>query len=218
MLHVGLNAVLIKVAGAGLTPSHLGLDLSTMSPTLARLHALYGTHPCGEGGEYESFTLDCPGIFKHRVVLRETESVGITQGDAAPVAYLRIKSAHVVQKCAEELSADADVTVPPLLEPCFHQAYLQVARSLLDCKNPSLTASVPVTRALLSSTPSVRVLDSWIAIGNVQVPSGVDVGSIGEEVTRCFNTLQGRSSHFCRGSTSSLPRRSPWRTHTFRLT
>lgn len=36
----------------------------TTSPQNTR----FQTHMCGEGGEYETFTLDCP-IFKQRVVL-----------------------------------------------------------------------------------------------------------------------------------------------------
>ena len=28
----------------------------------------YGTHICGEGGEYETLTLDCP-LFKKRIIL-----------------------------------------------------------------------------------------------------------------------------------------------------
>jgi diphthamide synthase (EF-2-diphthine--ammonia ligase) len=28
----------------------------------------YGCHPCGEGGEYETLTLDCP-LFRYRIVL-----------------------------------------------------------------------------------------------------------------------------------------------------
>jgi diphthamide synthase (EF-2-diphthine--ammonia ligase) len=28
----------------------------------------YGCHPCGEGGEYETLTLDCP-LFRYKIVL-----------------------------------------------------------------------------------------------------------------------------------------------------
>ena len=33
-----------------------------------QLHRKYGIHVCGEGGEYETFTLDCP-LFKKRIVM-----------------------------------------------------------------------------------------------------------------------------------------------------
>ena len=48
-----------------------------MQPHLLRLNALYGSNVCGEGGEYESLVLDCPGLFKHgRIVLDDTEVRG----------------------------------------------------------------------------------------------------------------------------------------------
>jgi hypothetical protein len=65
---------------------HLGKSLREMEPTLHRLvrlypHAVqaatltpssqntkYQLHVCGEGGEYETFTVDCP-IFRQRIIL-----------------------------------------------------------------------------------------------------------------------------------------------------
>lgn len=84
MIAAGMEAILIKVAGIGLTVKHLGNTLAQMEPTFIKLvsalicfirtsdkpdqNNLYGAHICGEGGEYETLTLDCP-LFKHRIVL-----------------------------------------------------------------------------------------------------------------------------------------------------
>lgn len=68
MIDAGLEAILIKVAGVGLTTQHLGKTLAEMQPTLIKLNDLYGSHICGEGGEYETLTLDSP-MFKRRIVL-----------------------------------------------------------------------------------------------------------------------------------------------------
>lgn len=85
MVDAGLEAILIKVAGVGLTTKHLGQSLGQMQPTLLKLVCYFGTHQnfsqrmspqndrygshvCGEGGEYETLTLDCP-LFKHRLNL-----------------------------------------------------------------------------------------------------------------------------------------------------
>ena len=85
MIAAGMEAILIKVAGIGLTLSHLGKTLDEMQPTLINLvsrfilvrrwhreystkNTKYGLHICGEGGEYETLTLDCP-LFKYRIVL-----------------------------------------------------------------------------------------------------------------------------------------------------
>lgn len=85
MVEAGLEAILIKVAGVGLQTKHLGKTLAQMQPTLLKLvsvlytrsiphlsrvdkNDLYGSHVCGEGGEYETLTLDCP-LFKRRINL-----------------------------------------------------------------------------------------------------------------------------------------------------
>ena len=85
MIDAGMEAVIIKVAGIGLTTKHLGLSLGHMQSTLIKLvrfmrprccnvrliimqNGLYGSHICGEGGEYETLTLDCP-LFKHKITL-----------------------------------------------------------------------------------------------------------------------------------------------------
>ncbi len=45
----------------GLDPAkHAGKTLAQMRPVLRRLHAAFGLHECGEGGEYESLVLDSP--------------------------------------------------------------------------------------------------------------------------------------------------------------
>ena len=68
MIDAGLVAVIIKVAGIGLSTKHLGKTLGEMQPTLLKLNELYGAHVCGEGGEYETLTLDSP-MFKKKIVL-----------------------------------------------------------------------------------------------------------------------------------------------------
>lgn len=61
MIDCGIRAVIVKVASLGLEPTkHLGVPLSVMRPHLLRMHEKYGLHVCGEGGEYETFTMDCP--------------------------------------------------------------------------------------------------------------------------------------------------------------
>lgn len=85
MIEAGVEAIIIKVAGIGLTPNHLGKTLAQLQPHLLKLvrdkpsvkeptltfnfqNNLYGSHMCGEGGEYESLTLDGP-LFKQRIQL-----------------------------------------------------------------------------------------------------------------------------------------------------
>ncbi|XP_036449193.1 diphthine--ammonia ligase [Colossoma macropomum] len=98
MISCGLHALLIKVAAFGLDPgTHLGKPLAEMEPYLQQLSKKYGVHICGEGGEYETFTTDCP-LFKKRIVIDKMEAV-IHSADAfAPVGYLRFTQMHTEDK------------------------------------------------------------------------------------------------------------------------
>ena len=59
----GLDAVLVKVAGAGLDPHrHLGCSLRALHPALLGMHERFGLDVCGEGGEYETLVLTCPAF------------------------------------------------------------------------------------------------------------------------------------------------------------
>ncbi|XP_070698857.1 diphthine--ammonia ligase [Pempheris klunzingeri] len=98
MISSDLHAILIKVAAFGLDPEkHLGKPLADMEPYLKQLSQKYGVHICGEGGEYETFTLDCP-LFKKKIVIDAAETV-IHSADAfAPVGYLRFTEMHTESK------------------------------------------------------------------------------------------------------------------------
>ncbi|KAL2099231.1 hypothetical protein ACEWY4_005711 [Coilia grayii] len=98
MISCGVHALLIKVAAFGLDPEkHLGKSLAEMEPHLKQLSQKYGVHICGEGGEYETFTTDCP-LFKKKIVIDAMETV-IHSADAfAPVGYLRFTQMHTQDK------------------------------------------------------------------------------------------------------------------------
>ncbi|CAI2303960.1 unnamed protein product [Caenorhabditis sp. 36 PRJEB53466] len=97
MVSDGLDAILIKVAAIGLGEQHLGKTLAEMAPIMRTLQEKYGVHPCGEGGEFESFVRDCP-LFKKRIVVDETETVTHQDDPIAPVFYLRLKKMHLEDK------------------------------------------------------------------------------------------------------------------------
>ncbi|CBN78880.1 conserved unknown protein [Ectocarpus siliculosus] len=98
MVEAGLNAVLVKVASFGLEPSkHLGRSLARLRPFFESLHSRCGFHVCGEGGEYETLTLDCP-LFVRKLVLDETVVVNHSDDMFAPVGLLRVVKCHTEPK------------------------------------------------------------------------------------------------------------------------
>jgi hypothetical protein len=80
----------------------LGKTIQELAPELRRLHNKYGFHVCGEGGEYESLTLDCP-LFVKRIVLDEVQLIVTSDDPYSPVAFLHISKFHLEPKA--ELSA-----------------------------------------------------------------------------------------------------------------
>ncbi|KAG0586955.1 hypothetical protein KC19_2G130800 [Ceratodon purpureus] len=95
----GIYAVLVKVAAIGMDPhKHLGKDLASLQPHLTRLGSLYGSNVCGEGGEYETLTLDSP-LFKHaRIILDEFEVALHSPDQIAPVGVLHPTKFHLEAK------------------------------------------------------------------------------------------------------------------------
>uniref|UniRef100_A0A8C6Z268 Diphthine--ammonia ligase n=1 Tax=Nothoprocta perdicaria TaxID=30464 RepID=A0A8C6Z268_NOTPE len=100
MISSNIQAIIIKVAALGLDPDeHLGKRLDQMEPLLLELSEKYGVHVCGEGGEYETFTLDCP-LFKKKIVVDSSEVVLHSADAFAPVAYLRFLKLHLENKAS----------------------------------------------------------------------------------------------------------------------
>lgn len=117
-----VDARLIKIASAGLVPSEdVGASVVGNAARLLKLAATHGLHAGGEGGEYESFVLDCPLFTEERLVFT-APNASLEAGDAndgspvvvvtdanrfSPTAYLRFGVRFVVKTEDERLRAVA---------------------------------------------------------------------------------------------------------------
>lgn len=169
-------------------------------------NTLYGSHVCGEGGEYETLTLDCP-LFKQRIKLyvlghlliftflkrsrTNTETVIHSDNDFATVAFLRIKEAVLEPK--SNISRVA--AIPPLLDEHFKN----LEKTVLDSQNDSPSNEVFTTLGLpqlyhpnIPSTSSRRK-GRWVVVSNVQSENRGLNGdlTIEEEVKQCFHIVAG---------------------------
>ncbi|KAI8907312.1 hypothetical protein EDD86DRAFT_184112, partial [Gorgonomyces haynaldii] len=147
MIDAGLEAILIKVACAGLDQRHLGKTLSEMQPHLLRMQSKYGIHVCGEGGEFESLVLDAP-IFKQRMVIDETQTVVHSDDMFAPVVYLKILQVHLEPKEPTKLVLPPPLLFEPLEIPDF------------DYQRPEIAFDLDASE----SQPSVFVSGSYLTI------------------------------------------------------
>eukprot|EP00887_Chlorella_sp_A99_P006590 scaffold3.g6590.t1 len=99
MVAAPIRAILVKIAAAGLTPEcHLGAELARLPAQLAALRRRYGINVCGEGGEYETLTLDCPLFVRARITLDAWRPVLVSADSLAPVALLHPTAFHVETK------------------------------------------------------------------------------------------------------------------------
>ncbi|EDV29840.1 uncharacterized protein TRIADDRAFT_49818 [Trichoplax adhaerens] len=98
MIDDGIDARIIKVAALGLEPQkHLGKSLQEIAPVMRRFNQKYGLNICGEGGEYETFTLDCP-LFTQKIIIDRQEILIHSDDAFAPVGYLRFQEMHLQAK------------------------------------------------------------------------------------------------------------------------
>ncbi|CEL96052.1 unnamed protein product [Vitrella brassicaformis CCMP3155] len=97
MIACGMEAVLVKTASMGLKRAHLGRTIADLRPHFHQLHGAFGFHVCGEGGEYETITTDCP-LYKKRLVIDASETVTHTDDGIAPVLLLHVTKWHLEDK------------------------------------------------------------------------------------------------------------------------
>ncbi|CAF2859442.1 unnamed protein product [Rotaria sp. Silwood2] len=98
MVSSHLEAILIKVACRGLNPEeHLGKTLAEVRPSLIELEK-YGASVCGEDGEYESLTLDCPLFKRKRIIIDEFEIKTFSNDTVDKIGYFLFKKFHLQDK------------------------------------------------------------------------------------------------------------------------
>lgn len=197
MANAGVNAILIKIAAIGLKPVHLGKSIGQMYPLLCNMNEMYDLHICGEGGEYETFTIDCP-LFKRRIVVEDTETVIHSDDAFAQVAYLRFKKCTTVEKTEAEMdmsnviiqnwkSWDSYDTITSAVEIAEKEIVAQSFADVLSEK--SVMTSVPgQAEAEPSNLP-------FLAIGGTTAydkDASVIFESIEDETKACMNILQGK--------------------------
>ncbi len=98
MISSNLHAILIKTAVIGLGPIDLGKSLIEMRDKLFKLSQKYQINVCGEGGEFESLTLDCPLFKNKKLKILETDTIVHRCDDLAPVVFLKIKRIEIIPK------------------------------------------------------------------------------------------------------------------------
>lgn len=168
----GLDAIVIKVAGIGLGERDLGKTLRVLTPKLEHLHQLYGAHVCGEGGEYETLSLDSP-LFQQRISMYvgsyllsdDTEVVVHHDAAFASVSYLRLRQTSLIDK--EHYGPEmvrTQLSAPPLLDPLGIASLRAIERAPVAPLQDSVSN---YTMAAWLPSLSVAVRGPWLSIANL---------------------------------------------------
>ncbi|KAH7343671.1 hypothetical protein B0J17DRAFT_643380 [Rhizoctonia solani] len=150
MIAAGVEAILIKVAGIGLKEQHLGKTLAQMETIFHNLNDKFGAHICGEGGEYETLTLDCPA-FKKRITINETETIIHSDHSFATVAYLQIKDASLLARVSPSTKDPAKY---PPIDPQVTQKKDWIFISNVQCNIPD--KGIPIENEVVSCFDTIK--------------------------------------------------------------
>lgn len=183
-----VDAIVIKVATLGLEIKHLGRSLSSLQPHLLAMHEKYGINVCGEGGEYETLTLDCP-LFKSRIKIEKSEIVMHSDNPVAPVGYLIFKKLSQEIKLPA-LDLQSRLEGLPLKDSDGYVAGQEEAFQYIenDTEDESVANSDFVDNynyssdQIIQEVSSVRSKEGWILVGGVQGTSRNTVESMKEAI------------------------------------
>ncbi|EOY10896.1 Meiotically up-regulated gene 71 protein isoform 5 [Theobroma cacao] len=136
MITNGIVAITVKVAAMGLDPAkHLGKEIAFLKPYLHKLKDLYGINVCGEGGEYETLTFDCPLFHNARIMLDESQVVLHSSDSIAPVGVLHPLKFHLERK-AKSNSISGNDKSNDLYRENISSVFEVQGENPLECKAP----------------------------------------------------------------------------------
>jgi len=75
VINAGFKVIIVSVAAYGFSKEWLGSEINEDTvKKLKKLNEKYSIHPCGEGGEFETFVLDAP-IFKKKIEIIKSKII-----------------------------------------------------------------------------------------------------------------------------------------------
>ncbi|EFA02050.1 uncharacterized protein LOC663632 [Tribolium castaneum] len=192
MIKCEVDAVIIKVAALGLDPGkHLGRTLSSMQPHLLAMSEKYGLNVCGEGGEYETLTLDCP-LFRSRLVIDESDVVLHSSDPIAPVGYLQLKKISLETKLPLLDLQDRLSGLPLKNSDGYVTDYGVEASDFSDDESVNSLENATVTLETIEQEPmGVKSRDGWLCIAGIQGRSS-DFRQAMEEAAAKLKSILGQ--------------------------
>jgi diphthamide synthase (EF-2-diphthine--ammonia ligase) len=89
MIDDNMNAILIKVCTMGLDETDLLISIADLKDKLFMLEKKYQINVCGEGGEFETLTLDCP-LYKKKIDMHFNNSEKSMKSSATQKMHFQV--------------------------------------------------------------------------------------------------------------------------------
>ena len=161
MISKQMVCVIVKVACLGLNKTHVGKTIQDMESYLLHLNDEYGVHPCGEGGEYETLTLDCPLYKRKRIVLDRIRVFAHSEDE--DVISMRMEAFHLEEKkVPTKKILNERIVSLSFLSSINHEEHQETLSStekrniqMSPCTTPGMIIHVELTRAPLRDYESV---------------------------------------------------------------
>jgi len=189
MISCQMESILIKVACLGLHSAHLGRTLAEMEPTLMSLEKKFGVHVCGEGGEYETFTLDSP-LFKKKLKVLEKKCINVSCDEIAPVSYLQLVDIEVVDKHVPPHLSQQQIIQYHGIEKISPDDYLNDLISINVTESPDPIEEMIPLRMEVCNVSIIQhsIGEGWFDILNIE--------GRGRKATECMtNCFQSLATH-----------------------
>ncbi|PON54519.1 Rossmann-like alpha/beta/alpha sandwich fold containing protein [Trema orientale] len=160
MIANGILAITVKVAAMGLDPAkHLGKDLASLNSYLHKLKELYGINVCGEGGEYETLTLDCPLFVNARIILDEFQVILHSSDSIAPAGVLHPLAFHLEHKKLRSSLPGSGKT---------QEICLENKGSVFEVEGDCLRVCDAASQSVAEATDSVTISENKLQISRTQ--------------------------------------------------
>lgn len=217
MIDAGLVAILIKVAGMGLTTKHLSQTLGQMQPILTKLVGVsyfVGLHRSDSFPELALWIAHLWGRWRIRdsdtrlsIVQTTHSTVRVTLQVVLSIrtnSRARVETETVIHSdndfatvaylrvlkasLQDKVECQAvDPTIPPLLEEKFHSVQDDV---LATPSTPMPKPAIHPVQLTIRASPSVDPNRKWLAFTDIQCSSNAGQ-SVEDEARECFRLLLG---------------------------
>ncbi|PAN08841.1 hypothetical protein PAHAL_1G440100 [Panicum hallii] len=164
MIRRGIVAITVKVAALGLKPSsHLGKELAELKCHLLQMNESYGINVCGEGGEYETLTLDCPLFCNARIILDDYEVILHSADSIASVGILHPRAFHLEHK-PDSSDTIGDGSVTQDISSCVYEVdeVITCTDEEKHTLNPAVDACTNKDLCISKTGKNLRSISCWI--------------------------------------------------------